>query len=102
DLGRRRRRRRFVALDEIPQPADGEALDEAVGRRRDVALLTLAIDALPEKERLAVLLREVEELPTDEVAAILGSRPATVRVQVSRAREKLRRWMEARRQGGRR
>ncbi|HXO18791.1 MAG TPA: sigma-70 family RNA polymerase sigma factor [Thermoanaerobaculia bacterium] len=102
DLDRRRRRRRiFTSIDDTPHPAGDESPDEAIGRRREIALLTRAIDALPEKERLAILLREVQELSTDQVAAILGSRPATVRVQISRARAKLRQWMEARRGGGR-
>lgn len=96
DLERRRRRRRIFA------PLDGAlgfsgktlAADDALARRDDVALLRRAIDTLPPKEKLAIILRDVEELSTDEVAAILGSRPATVRVQISKARAKLRQWME--------
>lgn len=102
DLERRRRKRRFfVPLEDAtlePSPVDQEA---ALATGSDIALLTRAIDALPEKERLAVILREVEEMPTEEVAQILGNSPATVRVQVSKARAKLRVWIEARRKGGR-
>jgi len=47
-----------------------------------------------------VILREVEELSTEETATILGIAPATVRVQVSKARAKLRVWIEARREPG--
>jgi RNA polymerase sigma-70 factor, ECF subfamily len=94
----RRRRARFH-----PLPADSRAqetpADDALASRDEVALLTEAIDALPEKERLAVILRELEELPTEDVAAILGSSASTVRVQVSKARAKLRAWIDARRKG---
>ena len=62
--------------------------------RNELALLRRAVDALPPKERLAVILREVEGMPTDEVATALGSTVTTVRVQISRARAKLRAWME--------
>lgn len=96
DLDRRRRRRRiFAPLDDaFERSGGGIAADDAIARRDDVALLRRAIDALPPKEKLAITLRDVDELSTDEVAAILGSRPATVRVQISKARAKLRRWME--------
>ena len=84
DLEKRRRRRTFFGqLEETaPPPPSGLRID-----------LARAIDALPPKERLAIILRDVEELSTEEVAEILGNSPATVRVQVSKAREKLRRWL---------
>jgi len=40
---------------------------------------------------MAIVLHDVEGLPTHEVATALGNSVATVRVQLSRAREKLRR-----------
>jgi RNA polymerase sigma-70 factor (ECF subfamily) len=45
---------------------------------------------LSEKERRALVLRDLEELPTEEVARILGSSPTTVRSQISMARVKIR------------
>ena len=92
DLERARRRRRiFTSLD--------DALPVAIlepHRSEDVALLTKAIASLPERERYALVLRELDELSTDDVAAILGNSPATVRVQISKARAKLRAWFDAR------
>src|ERR1041385_5018405 len=85
DLEKRRRRRAlfsFAKVEETARPHDATRVD-----------LARAIDKLPPKERLAVILRDVEELSTEEVAAILGNSPATVRVQVSKAREKLRRML---------
>jgi len=84
DLEKRRRRRTFFGRLEEPAPPPPSGL------RIDLAR---AIDSLPPKERLAIILRDVEELSTEEVAAILGNSPATVRVQISKAREKLRRWL---------
>jgi RNA polymerase sigma-70 factor (ECF subfamily) len=46
---------------------------------------------LPEKERTALILRNIEGFSTAEVAEILGSSEATVRVQVSSAIVKIRR-----------
>jgi RNA polymerase sigma-70 factor, ECF subfamily len=44
---------------------------------------------LPEKERAAVVLRDMQGLSTREVAEILGSSEGTVRSQICVAREKL-------------
>jgi len=103
DIEKRHRRRWIFAPFEhaLSVASSARGAYETVIANDDAALLTRAIDALPRKERLAVILREVEEMPTDEVAAILGVSPATVRVQVSKARAKLRIWIEARRGGAR-
>ncbi|HJQ37860.1 MAG TPA: sigma-70 family RNA polymerase sigma factor [Thermoanaerobaculia bacterium] len=84
----RRRRRPTDPLPELLSNAP-TAEDELI-ERSDRALLTRAIDTLAPRERAAILLRDVEGLPTDEVAAALGNTVATVRVQLSRARAKLR------------
>ena len=52
-------------------------------------LLWRALNDLPEKEKMAVILRDIEGLSTSEVAVILGSTETTVRSQVSRARLKM-------------
>jgi len=44
-----------------------------------------ALQQLPERQRTAVALRYYLDLPTDEIAEVLGARPATVRSLVHRA-----------------
>ena len=92
DLDQRRRRRRiFTPIDDaLPLTTEPRTND-------DVELLRRAIDRLPERERLAILLRDIEELSTEDVAEILGNTPATVRVQISKARAKLRAWFGGKR-----
>ena len=58
-----------------------------------IAELRAAIERLPDKERAALLLREVEGLETEEVAQRMGSSAVTVRSQISRARARLRQWL---------
>lgn len=104
DLLRRRKKqgRLSVPLDENLKVASGERrADEELARRDDLALLRRAVDALAPKERMAVILRDIEGLATEEVAAALGNSVATVRVQLSRARVKIRRFVEAVRGGKR-
>ena len=48
-----------------------------------------AIDALAEKQRLALALRYYESLTVEEIAAVLGSRPDTIQTLLARATEML-------------
>jgi RNA polymerase sigma-70 factor (ECF subfamily) len=91
DAARRRQRVRntFVdiespdTMDDSPGPYDGLA------RKEERRVLHKALQSLPEKERLAIVLRDVEGRSTAEVASILRSSETTVRSQVSRGRLKL-------------
>ena len=58
-----------------------------------IAELRDAIERLPDKERAALLLREVEGLETEEVAQRLGISAGTVRSRISTARARLRQWL---------
>jgi RNA polymerase sigma-70 factor (ECF subfamily) len=60
-------------------------------RRR---VLEMSLRILPEKERAALVLRDLEGLSTEEVARALGSSEATVRSQVSKARAKVHDFVE--------
>jgi RNA polymerase sigma-70 factor, ECF subfamily len=54
-----------------------------------------ALASLPEQQRSAFVLRDLEGLPTSEVAVILGIEPAAVRQRVHRARLILRGMLNA-------
>jgi RNA polymerase sigma-70 factor (ECF subfamily) len=73
-----------------PDAGPQEALSEAERRRA----LELSLRMLAEKERAAVVLRDLEGLSTEEVARILGSSEQTVRSQISKARLKMRKFVE--------
>jgi RNA polymerase sigma-70 factor (ECF subfamily) len=60
-----------------------------------------ALRTLPEKERAAIVLRDIEGLPTADVARILGSSEGTVRSQISTGRLKIKRFIQARQGEGR-
>jgi len=92
DLERRRRwRRLFSPLEAASHVSTRASFDDALSARDQ---LTRAIDRLPKRERLAVILRDVEELSTEEVAAILGTKESSIKVSISKARAKMRKWME--------
>jgi RNA polymerase sigma-70 factor (ECF subfamily) len=78
--------------DELAAPGNDPqvALSEAERRRA----LLMVLQMLPEKERAAVVLRDLEGLSTEETARALGSSEATVRSQISKARVKLKNYLE--------
>jgi RNA polymerase sigma-70 factor (sigma-E family) len=51
----------------------------------DATAVWQALRSLPERQRTAVVLRFYLDLPTDQIAELLGARPATVRSLVHRA-----------------
>ncbi len=67
--------------------AHGEAFTEDVVLRR---IVLAALDELPKRQRACVYLRFIEGLSDQEIGAVLGCRPSTVRSQTSRALKSLR------------
>jgi RNA polymerase sigma-70 factor, ECF subfamily len=97
-LARVRRRARVVAFDpdaaplEGPMPQSTPPDPERQAYTAEVAaLLESAIDALPDGMREVFMLREVEGMSTDDVAAALDVSPDVVKTRLSRARAALRR-----------
>jgi RNA polymerase sigma-70 factor (ECF subfamily) len=86
----RRKRKVDVALEMAAEPVAGEPTPEerwsTEERRR---LLFEALAALTERERQAIVLRDLEGLTTAEVAEAMGTTEATVRSQIAIGRAKL-------------
>jgi len=53
------------------------------------------IDGLPDTYRTILLLRDIEDLDTDEVAETLGITPNAVKIRLHRARQALRTLLHA-------
>jgi len=88
DLSRKRHAQPQDAINpEVLRAADDPHHELHTEQQRTI--LYRALQQLPEKERAAVVLRDVEGLSTAEVAEILGSSEATVRSQISSARLKI-------------
>lgn len=72
DRLRARRRRPAAALEDAPEVPDGGAGAEAGLIEADrMAALQAALDALPERQRMAVVLRHIEGLGNPEIAAVM-------------------------------
>jgi len=90
-----RSRRRTIGLEDVAElpldpasPLPDAYQDLARAQQREV--VRRGLSCLGEKERAAIVLRDVEGLSTREVAGILGTSEATVRSQICTARLKLR------------
>lgn len=72
-----------------------DGADATADRAEERRIVEAGLKTLAEKERAALVLRDIEGLSTKEVAGILGSSETTVRSQISRARVKLKRYRDA-------
>jgi len=97
DIARKRQQynTQFISLDNGNEAAsvisDTQAdAEETLIRVQERELMLRAIATLPERERAAILLRDLEGFSTDEVAHIMRSTATTVRSQISSARQKIR------------
>jgi RNA polymerase sigma-70 factor, ECF subfamily len=78
---------RVIYLPSARQDSDPEA---AAARAEVRRLLERAMDELPAPFRMVLVLRDIEEMSTEETAAHLGLRPETVKTRLHRARRLLR------------
>ena len=87
------------ARRELPSerpPTSTAGLGEEVERRSDLRELVDDMGRLPDDQRAALVLSELEELRHTEVAEVLGCPPKKVRALVYQARSSLSGWREAR------
>jgi RNA polymerase sigma-70 factor (sigma-E family) len=86
-LNERRRARREVLR---PLPDGPDATRSATAEVDDRSALRTLLAALPPRQRAAVALRYVLDQSDDDIAAVLGCSPQTVRSQISRGLATLR------------
>jgi RNA polymerase sigma-70 factor (ECF subfamily) len=92
---------RYSEAGEIAEPVDdwSAAVDDEAGNRELAAHAAKAVDALPESYRSVFVLRELEDLSTEEVAQILDLTVPTVKTRLHRARLALRKALAERVKG---
>ena len=84
-----RRRAALARLGREPEPSSPD-LQRDAERRELAARLMRALDELPLDQRVAIVLAEIEERTSAEIALIVGAPEATVRTRVFHAKRKLR------------
>lgn len=78
-----------------PRPWVSESPERLISGNETLALIERALEGLPQRQRAVLLLRDVEELDSDEVCALLELSEGNQRVLLHRARTNLRSALEA-------
>jgi len=94
DLQRRRRQNDTLPTEETNGSTPAYDPAGEITRAEQRRIIEAALKTLTERERSAIVLRDIEGLATKDVASILGSSEATVRSQVSTARVKIRKFVD--------
>jgi RNA polymerase sigma-70 factor (ECF subfamily) len=89
-----RRPRAEISLDDAPPVADPADTEAALERAEQLGLVQRALLQLSPEKRAAFVLKHVEGLSYEEMAAITGERVPTLKMRVHRARETLLKLLE--------
>jgi RNA polymerase sigma-70 factor (ECF subfamily) len=93
----RLRKRRFASDAPVPERIDEAPLaDAAIDAERRRAAVAAAIQALPDRQRAAIVLTYYESLPNAEAAAMLGLKVKALESLLVRARQALARGLAER------
>lgn len=90
-----RRRQPAAALTEIAEPA-GAGVEDALERRERLATLVADLQALSERHRAALVMRELSDLSIEEIAGALSTSPGAAKQALFEARTALHDFAEGR------
>jgi RNA polymerase sigma-70 factor (ECF subfamily) len=99
DFLRRHSRASFTDIQDVPYPiatSPSHSPEALLLQSERAEYLEDGLRLLTERERTALILRDVEGLPAEEVARHLNCSKATVRSHIANARIKFRRYLERR------
>jgi RNA polymerase sigma factor (sigma-70 family) len=82
-----RRRRRPIPVERVPESGREDAGLAAVD---STAVIRQILSSLPPKQRAAIVMRYLADLPDHQIGQVLGCTEATVRSQLSRGLSTLR------------
>lgn len=92
DVKRWRRFRLFLGFDDTDDvfASDDPPADTLIGARQELAIVRAGLDTLPERQRMALLLRAVADLDVTSIAEAMGTSAGSVEQLLVRARRTLR------------
>ncbi|MEQ1941149.1 sigma-70 family RNA polymerase sigma factor [Mesorhizobium sp. VNQ89] len=92
DMRRRRSFRAFLGLDATAEEIAVEepAAEQRIGARQELAIVRDGLAALPERQRMALLLRSVADMDVSEIAEVMGTSVGSAEQLLVRGRRALR------------
>jgi RNA polymerase sigma-70 factor (ECF subfamily) len=97
DQRRRQALRRFIGLEDLESDLASEAPDAetSVSSRQELSAVRDGISGLPQRQRMALLLRAVADLDVPAIAEVMGTSAGSIEQLLVRARRGLRDHMAA-------
>ncbi|CAK7261101.1 MULTISPECIES: RNA polymerase sigma factor [unclassified Shinella] len=92
DVRRWRKFRIFIGFEEAHErfPSEDPDLDSWMGARQELAIVRAGLEKLPERQRMALLLRAVADLDVPAIAEVMDASAGSVEQLLVRARRTLR------------
>jgi len=92
DVRRWRKFRIFIGSEEAHErfPSEAPDVDAWMGARQELAIVRAGLDKLPERQRMALLLRAVADLDVPAIAEVMEASAGSVEQLLVRARRTLR------------
>ena len=83
------RRKRPISLARVPEKSEIHNPGDELAQKELLAELDIALQELPKRQRMALILAEFEGLSYEQIAQIEGARIGTIKSRIHRAKEKL-------------
>lgn len=100
-LRKRKRRGRWSLFSESPlEKGPDPSVEDPRGARDLEQEVERVLEQIPEKYRMVLVLRDLENFPTSEIAAITGRKEATIRWRLAEARNRFRKLWTSRLENG--
>ena len=94
-----KKKRRQTDFQEVLDRNYASSLEKAIEQRNTLEQVARAVDALPEKQKSALILRKYQALSYEEIAAIIGGNESSARANVYQGLRKLRKMFNPDRRG---
>lgn len=86
----RHRKKNDSEIEQLPVAGSGKNPEKAVELSESLQAIHDIINTLPDRQRLVMTLRDIEQYRYEEIAEITGLKVNNIRVALSRARKKVR------------
>lgn len=84
------RKKRALSISELPEKINPRTPSDVIAEKELFDRLDKELQALPSKQKRALVLAEFEKLSYEEIAQIEGTRAGTIKSRINRAKNKLR------------
>ena len=85
-----RKQKAKITIESVYSYTNNQAVHTSLETKQSIDIVTKIIKSLPTLQQIIIRMRDVEGYDIDEIATITATRPEAVRVNLSRARQRVR------------